>query len=346
MSVSALLRTVVVTMLVGTLVGLVVVLPSHLPESASIALAQGTLDRFECYKARSSKSFPAFVGVPGLTLIDQFGSQLVDVQKPAILCNPANVAGNDFTAPSHDEHLETYKIKRLSGQPKFVQIRNQAVTDELGTLTVDVKKPVRLMVPSAKELLASPPPLSSPVTDHFTCYSVKISKGTPKFLPMLNVPVDDQFGGHFIDIKKPSVLCVATDKNGEEPGAENHNEHLLCYKTKLRSPFTPALQAHTDNQFGIEVIDALKPAEVCIPALVNPVPTPTPTVTATPTPTATATITVTATPTATPTETATPTPTITATPTETPTATATGVTPTPTLATTAPPPPKAAPPRT
>lgn len=293
------------------------------------------LDHFQCYQSKTASGTAHFVPLPYVVTADQFGEWRFEITKPAELCAPANVEGSDVTAPSHAEHLESYQIKRVPGTGKFPKTLNQPVVDAFGAMTVDVLKPERLMVPSAKSLVTPPTAPASPVTDHFTCYKMRTSPGTPKFVARLASVVSDQFGALSLNILKPKKLCVATNKSNEEPGAETHTEHLICYQAKLVSGFTP-VRAYTANQFGNETLDVKKPIEVCVPAQVNPglaTPTPTqtpnitptvtptstaatatPTLSATPTPTFTVANPPTATKTATPTATKTPTPTVTATP--------------------------------
>lgn len=293
------------------------------------------LDHFQCYQAKTASGTAKFTAIPYLSTSDRFGEWFFSVTKPAELCAPANVEGSDPTAPSHAEHLETYQIKRVPGTGKFPKTLNQVVADQFGQMTIDLLKPERLLLPTAKSLSNIPSPLSSPVTDHFTCYKVRITPGTPKFVPRIASVVQDQFGPLSVNIIKPKKLCVPTNKANEEPGAELHGEHLLCYQAKLQSTFIP-VRAYTANQFGTETLDVKKAVEVCIAAQLNPSdPTPTPTVTiaitptitptstaatatatrtASPTPTFTVAAPATATKTATPTPTRTPTPTVTATP--------------------------------
>ncbi len=322
---------------------------SWLGATRAIAQTPPPLDNFYCYKTRTPSGGLKFEKVTGVTLTDSLRSVNYTVQKEQGLCNPASIDDNDPTAPTHLEHLQWYKIKRVSGEPKFQKLLNQQLLDIYGPQEVDFIKPDRLLVPTAKMLGSAPPSLVDPDTPHFVCYKVKASRKKPKFVPVLNSEVLDQFGAMSIDIKKPSTVCLPADKLGEDPGAENRPDSLTCYKIKRLSDFTRVEGITVDNQFGVRQLDAKKPAEVCIPALLNPsaaTPTPTivatPTVTATATPTVTPTATLTVTPTATvtptptatvtptPTVTATPTPTLTAPPTATPTATPT-LTPTPTV---------------
>jgi hypothetical protein len=287
------------------------------------------LDHFQCYQAKTASGTAKFIAIPYLPTSDRFGEWFFTVSKPAALCAPANVEGSDPTAPSHTEHLESYQIKRVPGTGKFPKVLNQIVADQFGQMSIDLLKPERLMLPTAKSLSSAPSPLAAPVTDHFTCYKVRNSPGTPKFVPRIASVVQDQFGPLSVNIMKPKKLCVPTNKANEEPGAELHGEHLICYQAKLVSTFIP-VRAYTANQFGGETLDVKKVTEVCIAAQLNPSdPTPTPTQTIATTPTLTPTSTAA---TATATRTATPTPTFTSGPVVTPTATRTATpsrTPTP-----------------
>ena len=55
---------------------------------------------------------------------------------------------------------------------------------------------------------------TEPTVDHFQCYKVKRSKGSPKFQKILGVTVQDQFGTVKVDLLKPIRLCAPANKNG------------------------------------------------------------------------------------------------------------------------------------
>jgi hypothetical protein len=117
-------------------------------------------------------------------------------------------------------------------------------------------------VPSVKSL-SGPTPVPTPgafVTDHFQCYKIAISKNTPKFVPVLGVSLGDQFGTMTVDVKKPAFLCNPVDKNGEDPTAPNHSDHLLCYKAKQVDAvkFVKLVGVFVNNQFGSETLDVKK----------------------------------------------------------------------------------------
>ena len=215
-----------------------------LPIDNSIMVGCGApppLDHFSCYEILPTP----FTPVSNVSLVDQFGSTTTTVNRPHYLCAPADKKGEDSSAPSHPDHLTGYL---LHGSP--VKKLNQTVKNQFGTIVLDVIKPSQLLVPTAKSLAAPAPP--APIisaVDHFQCYKVKRSKGSPKFNTILGVPIQDQFGTGTIDLLKVTDLCAPVDKNGENPGAENHKFKLLCYMSRGNAPFATK-QVWLDDQFG------------------------------------------------------------------------------------------------
>jgi hypothetical protein len=106
----------------------------------------GTLDNYKCYKAKDLKD-PAFASQL-VDLDDQFQNENgVDVKKPFLFCNPAEVNGGGINNAT--DHLTCYKIKggTLSPRP-HVEIDNI-----FGTARLEVKKGFLLCVPSSKTIL-------------------------------------------------------------------------------------------------------------------------------------------------------------------------------------------------
>jgi hypothetical protein len=116
------------------------------------------------------------------------------------------------------------------------------------------------------------PPSDPNVPDHFQCYKVKRSKGSPKFQKILGVKVQDQFGTAMLDLLKPIRLCAPANKRNEDPTAPQHPFHLLCYKTK-NSAFGME-QTFTNDQFGPAQPLLIHRRELCVPSTKNgPFPT-------------------------------------------------------------------------
>jgi hypothetical protein len=229
-------------------------------------------DHFTCYSAsptKGSTKFPGISNPPGVSLVDQFGSSTAAVAKPTRFCAPTDKNEEDPTAPSHPEHLRGYRVKP---SVKPLLPGNVLVSNQFGSYRVTLKSVTSLLVPTAKSLVPPAPAAPvSPATDHFQCYKIAVAKNSPKFFPVANVALQDQFGPLTVTVKKPTLLCAPVDKNGETPGAETHSGHLVCYSIKVTGPkFARVNGALITNQFGSETLDVKKPTELCVPSAKTP----------------------------------------------------------------------------
>jgi len=209
-------------------------------------------DHFQCYEVK-----PAFFPPTTVTAQDQFGTQTLGLRFPHRMCAPANKNGEGIPDPT--EHLTGYPAK----PSPFTKQLDQVVTDQFGTLHLDVTKPALFMVPTAKNGV----PIAPPVGDHFTCYKVKPTRGTTKFTAH-TVTVVDQFETLTLTAKKPYRLCAPANKNGEDPTAPSHTGHLLCYKSKSTATFG-SISASISNQFGPDEVLLIHRRELCVPATKN-----------------------------------------------------------------------------
>jgi hypothetical protein len=112
------------------------------------------------------------------------------------------------------------------------------------------------------------PAPEAPAVDHFRCQKVKVAKGSP-FQAISQVSVVDQFEQpKLFDLKKPTRLCSAVDKNGE--GLVDPAALLLCYQAKP-GPGQPKhvkrTGLHVAHQFGVELLDTVKEEELCVPSV-------------------------------------------------------------------------------
>jgi hypothetical protein len=214
---------------------------------------------------RTTAGTSRFDFIFGIGLVDQTGASTADAKRPVTLCLPTDTMGEDPAAPSHAAHLKGYLIKG----PRPLPMTNVKVVNQFGTIFVDAFRPDRLLVPTTKSLVATPPPLVSPVVDHFECYKSKVTNGTPKFDAVNGLVLEDQFGTRSVVVKKPSRLCAPVDVNGGDPAAPGHPDYLLCYRIKAPR-FTRVSPIFVNNEFGPETLDAIKPSELCVPSLKNP----------------------------------------------------------------------------
>ena len=204
-----------------------------------------------------------------VSLADIVESKTFQVKKPAAICNPASktFAGGVEPTPDALTHLESFSISQAAGQAKFIK-QTRAVNNQFGSITLELLKAERLMVPSAKQHGGTEPPAAlDPLAhsvDHFTCYK---AKAVGAFAP-ITISSIDQFGqSKAFTLKKPTRLCLATDKNDE--GFKEEAARLVCYQAlvvKGQPKHAKVTGLLLNNQFGPDEIDTLKETEFCVPS--------------------------------------------------------------------------------
>ena len=156
-------------------------------------------------------------------------------------------------------------MQQTSG--RFLPVRDQVVTNQFGTIHLDLIRPDRLFVPSSKSVISPPVPLPTPPTlDHFKCYHVKTSLGSPRFNKIRGVTVQDQFLTDTVDLLKPQRLCYAADKNDE--GVVDPTARLLCYWASAVPRFHAPGIIFINNQFGTASLRRVTHVdELCVPSM-------------------------------------------------------------------------------
>jgi hypothetical protein len=225
-----------------------------------VATPEVFASHFQCYEVDRTTLAP----IHGVSVVDRFGAATVDLANSTRvkrLCNPAGVDG--AVPPSGPDHLAGYVISART--PRFTPRPGTTVVNVFGTTNLTVVRPILLMVPSAKSLLGTPPPLGAPNIDHFQCYVVRNARARRS-----RITVADQFGTLTLDVKRPSRLCTAVDTRGE--GVINPDDNLLCYEVRTSSRtrrFTgPAGPVFVSNQFGPDTLKVTRPTELCVPSVV------------------------------------------------------------------------------
>jgi hypothetical protein len=206
------------------------------------------LDHYQCYEIK-----PAAFTNAAVTIEDRFGTLSTRARFPHRLCAPADKNGEAIV--DEISHLTGYTIRA-----PFVRVTDRRVENQFGELRLDVLRPDLLMVPTAKNGVAMP---QGSDLDHFQCYRVKRTTGSPKFT-VLSATVSDQFEAVTVRLQRPTRLCVAANKNGEDPTARDHRQHLLCYKTRGPEGFG-TIDATLENQFGPDSVRLIHRRELCVP---------------------------------------------------------------------------------
>ncbi len=215
----------------------------------------GGSDHFKCYKTVN-------VGAPftarTVDLEDQFGTTVAEVSKPGRFCNPADKNLEGIADPT--AHLMCYKVREPKPVPVDVIVENQFGEQRLTVSRVDT-----LCTPAEKDGVPSPLNLN-----HFKCYKVKPTKGSPQWIEQ-QVDVADQFEDKLTRLIKPAFLCNPVDKNGE--GIPCEENHLVCYRIKDAGGQVTFQRRTVDilDQFGLPDLKAIrgdcrKASHFCVPS--------------------------------------------------------------------------------
>jgi hypothetical protein len=218
-----------------------------IPANASIPICNPVeveVNHFMCYeplKIRVNRT---------VKLVDRFRTiEAAQIDNLKRICNPADKNEEHPETLAFPDHLASYEVATSSVPSIKVDLTNQ-----FGTRTVEMLRPIRLLVPTAKGPLGNPPgnpagPPNPPQVDHFLCYAAKGASAAQTVL------VDDQFnpsGSLLAQVRQPETVCVPVDK--DEEGFVNPNGALgpvlACYDVAT----TPDRQEYTgdfvmNNQF-------------------------------------------------------------------------------------------------
>jgi len=143
---------------------------------------------------------PKFAAVKNVTVDNQFGPITVQVVRPDILMVPS--AKSLVAPPGAPGNLLTNHFQCYGVKGGRTRVDNVEVTDQFGTLTVDIKKPVRLCTAADKngEGIFDP-------TGNIMCYQARPAR-RPRFKGPDPIFIHNQFGPDQIGITRPTELCV------------------------------------------------------------------------------------------------------------------------------------------
>jgi len=221
---------------------------------------------------------PKFSAIP-IRLVDQFEDQSYKVLKPIKMYNPASK--NREPVQDTVTHLKAYKI---SGE--HTPVTDIILTNQFEQLTVDTRRVVSMLVPTAKSHDGPTDPLIDEPVDDFKCYKLQVIAKFPGDVKK-RIRV---FDTNFDEVRKVKVigkplLCnpvAKFDLTGQQLSEiKNPDLHLTCYKVKPRGADLghDRIKFDTNNQFGPEVLktknhDVLKENgkfknrhEICVPTM-------------------------------------------------------------------------------
>jgi cysteine-rich repeat protein len=237
-----------------------------LEEKISWGQLQAQLNPVKPFQCHSGRVLAAQPPIAPVRVVDALTGFTARVRGLHDVCAPTNEDGENPTAGSDPNHLESYVVAPQKPKPlqPLLPLRNQVVANQFGLLLLDVTWPDRLLVPTTTSRSDTPPAPLSPAVDHFTCYKVKRSKYARAFTPLHDVRLADQYGTAAVTVGRPTRLCLPANQNDAAPGAERHGDRLLCYRLSGREDVG---RVFTNNQFGPGIFYPRGRDELCVPSV-------------------------------------------------------------------------------
>jgi hypothetical protein len=143
---------------------------------------------------------PTFVPISSVNVANQFGSVVVDLVKPDYLLVPSAKSLTGPPAPLVNpatDHFKCYRVRSAK-----TQVLGLVLTDQFGTLTYDVKKPLRLCVAADKNFEGVPDPSAA-----LLCYKGR-QVSLPTFRGITPIYINDQFGAVTTSVDHLREFCV------------------------------------------------------------------------------------------------------------------------------------------
>jgi hypothetical protein len=111
-----------------------------------------SVDRFTCYKVKTSTGAPKFVPPSSPTVTDEFVTgQAFDLKKVQHVCTPVDKNGETPGAETHTGHLVCYQAVLPKGAPKFSKPQVSVNSANFGGWVLDSIAPSELCVPALKD---------------------------------------------------------------------------------------------------------------------------------------------------------------------------------------------------
>jgi hypothetical protein len=240
-------------------------------------VASAAVDPYVCYN--TVPRIGGLLGFPPVNVVDAIEDRSYDMKARWNLCAPADVEGSGTTDPA--TYLVTFQLKRRSGEPAHQRVHGIQVANAVGLLTVDTIKPDHVLVPvsvGTTDFLPPPNPNTNGV-DHYKCYRIKTSAGTPRFPQGTQVAASDQLSPlRALAIRKPRYLCAPASIDGL--ATKSPTVFQLCYLArpardsphhvphpglKIATKF-PQYEPNVEFQVTLATVTE---NTVCIPSLVS-----------------------------------------------------------------------------
>ena len=139
---------------------------------------------------------PRFAPIRDFTVVNQFGTMELDLVRPDALLVPS---AKSHTGPiaSFTPQIDHFKCYKARGRFRSGPL---AITDQFGSITGSIKRPVRYCAPVDKngEGVIDP-------STHLVCYQLRSAAGAPTHDTLFSL---NQFGPDSFEVFGPRELCV------------------------------------------------------------------------------------------------------------------------------------------
>jgi hypothetical protein len=156
--------------------------------------------------------------------------------------------------PGPLDHFQCYETHR---PPR--RITGISLVDHFGSSIVHLKRMKRFCAPADKNDEDDTAPLDP---DHLAAFTIK--QDSPRFTPIRDVVVANQFGTVDLDLVRPEALLVPSAKSlvGPVGSYAAAIDHYKCYKARGRFRSGPL---HIEDQFGSIDAAIKRPVRLCAP---------------------------------------------------------------------------------
>ncbi|MEO6028041.1 MAG: hypothetical protein ABIR79_14345 [Candidatus Binatia bacterium] len=149
---------------------------------------------------------PRFIRRKAQVVVNQFGTQTMDVVKPDRMLVPTvkSLNGTPVLPPAFGvDHFKCYRVAYAKLRAFGLKIH-----DQFGTITIDIKKPTHLCVPADKNGEGIPD-----FTQYLMCYRMRIAPRFPPAQLPATIFTRNQFGADSYRVFGPRELCVPSQLN-------------------------------------------------------------------------------------------------------------------------------------
>lgn len=217
-----------------------------------------------CRTARPPAQTAPFIPRNNISVKDGFDNRKRNLTGPRDVCIPSQDGRAAEPIEAAGANV-SYRLRHAS-QAAVIKRRGARVTDRFGTLTLDARSPDRVLIPSSAARSGPAGDVPTDRTGGWTCYRVRITRGTPAVPSGRTVDVATWLANETYSLRRPHRLCLPASFDGT-PSSDNLPP-MLCYSASLTASSDPRSTARshvqTRDRFGTLSLDTRRGRDVCV----------------------------------------------------------------------------------